>query len=72
MSRPGPPGLSAEQRPRHGGVGKSGHGVRGILDEILGFDHGSIRSLLVQEAALLRRRVSERVGADLSRTRRHL
>src|SRR5687767_11623338 len=47
MSRPGPPGLSAEQRAETWRRWKCGHGMRDI-GRALGFDHGSIRSLLVQ------------------------
>jgi len=51
MSRPGPPGLSAEQRAETWRRWKSGHGVRDI-GRALGFDHGSIRSLLVQRGGV--------------------
>jgi len=47
MSRPGPPGLSDEQRAETWRRWKSGYGVREI-GRALGFDHGSIRSLLIQ------------------------
>lgn len=47
MWRPGPPGLSEEQRAETWRRWKSGHGVREI-GRTLGFDHGSIRSLLIQ------------------------
>src|SRR5215471_18865122 len=47
MWRRGPPGLSEEQRAETWRRWKSGHGVREI-GRALGFDHGSIRSLLIQ------------------------
>jgi IS30 family transposase len=47
MSRPGPAGLSAEQRTETWRRWKAGYGVREI-GRALGFDHGSIRSLLIQ------------------------
>src|SRR5688572_17215538 len=51
MSRPGPPGLSAEQRAETWRRWKCGHGMRDI-GRALGFDHGSIRSLLVQRGGI--------------------
>src|SRR5688572_31355845 len=51
MSRPGPPGLSAKQRAETWRRWKSGHGVRDI-GRVLGFDHGSIRSLLIQRGGI--------------------
>ncbi len=51
MSRPGPPGLSAEQRAETWRRWKSGQGVRDI-GRALGFDHGSIRSLLIQRGGI--------------------
>ncbi len=51
MSRPGPPGLSAEQRAETWHRWKSGHGLRDI-GRALGFDHGSIRSLLAQRGGI--------------------
>jgi hypothetical protein len=47
MWRPGPPGLSEEQRAETWRRSKSGHGVREI-GRALGFDHGSLRSLLIR------------------------
>jgi IS30 family transposase len=49
--RPGPPGLSDEQRVETWRRWKSGHGVRDI-GRALGFGHGSIRSLLVQRGGI--------------------
>lgn len=51
MSRPGPPGLSIEQRAETWRRWKSGQGVRDI-GRTLGFDHGSIRSLLIQRGGI--------------------
>ena len=51
MSRPGPPGLSDEQRAETWRRWKSGQGVREI-GRTLGFDHGSIRSLLIQRGGI--------------------
>src|SRR5689334_9426259 len=51
MSRPGPPGLSTEQRLETWRRWKSGLGVRDI-GRALGFDHGSIRSLLIQRGGI--------------------
>jgi IS30 family transposase len=51
MLRPGPPGLSDEQRAETWRRWKSGHGVREI-GRALGFDHGSIRSLLIQRGGI--------------------
>ena len=51
MSRPGPPGLSVEQRAETWRRWKSGQGVREI-GRTLGFDHGSIRSLLIQRGGI--------------------
>ena len=51
MSRPGPPGLSTEQQLETWRRWKSGHGVRDI-GRALGFDHGSIRSLLIQRGGI--------------------
>ena len=51
MSRPGPPGLSVEQRAETWRRWKSGQGVRDI-GRTLGFDHGSIRSLLIQRGGI--------------------
>jgi IS30 family transposase len=45
--RPGPPGLSPEQRAETWCRWKAGHGVKKI-GRALGFDHGSIRRLLVE------------------------
>jgi transposase, IS30 family len=52
MLRPGPPGLSDEQRAETWRRWKSGHGVREI-GRALGFDHGSIRSLLIQRGGFV-------------------
>jgi IS30 family transposase len=51
MWRPGPPGLSVEQRAETWRRWKAGLGVRDI-GRTLGFDHGSIRSLLVQRGGI--------------------
>ena len=51
MSRPGPPGLSVEQRAETWRRWKDGQGVTDI-GRTLGFDHGSIRSLLVQRGGI--------------------
>jgi IS30 family transposase len=51
MSRAGPPGLSVEQRAETWSRWKAGQGVRDI-GRTLGFDHGSIRSLLIQRGGI--------------------
>jgi IS30 family transposase len=58
--RPGPPGLSEEQRVETWRRWKRGQGVRKI-GRALGFDHGSIRTLLIQKGGIApptRRRAS--------------
>jgi hypothetical protein len=58
--RPGPPGLSEEQRTETWRRWKYGEGVRKI-GRALGFDHGSIRTLLIQKGGIAppaRRRAS--------------
>src|SRR5688572_22998817 len=64
MSRPGPPGLSTEQRLETWRRWKSGHGVRDI-GRALGFDHGSIRSLLIQRGGIAPR-ARKRAGSALT------
>jgi len=51
MLRPGPPGLSEEQRVDTWRRWKHGQGVRKI-GRALGFDHGSIRTLLIQRGGI--------------------
>src|SRR6478609_8383773 len=60
MLHPGPPGLSEEQRAETWRRWKHGEGVRRI-GRTLGFDHGSIRTLLIQKGGIApppRRRAS--------------
>ena len=49
--RPGPPGLSPEQRAEAWCRWKAGHGVKHI-GRALGFDHGSIRGVLIQRGGI--------------------
>jgi IS30 family transposase len=62
--RPGPPGLSPEQRAETWCRWKAGHGVKHI-GRALGFDHGSIRRVLIQRGGIAPS-VRKRAGSALT------